>query len=203
MKKLLVLLIVTFVSVGICFSQQDGCEGMHHGEENMHHGEHHKGMEGKAPHKEMMMGKDCHGGKHMGKDKHESHGMYCQNLLGCRKKLELTQDQISSIEKINSSLKKKIIRAESEIKIKKMEINEALKQKNPDFSAAKKKAKEMYEIKTQKKLDKIDAYEESYNTLTKEQKNKLSTIKCKPGKCKSHRKKMKKHGMHHKKHKKN
>jgi len=98
-------------------------------------------------------------------------------LLKLRKELNLTDEQVKTLEKINMDYKKEEIKKQTDIKIIRLELAETLRQNKPDFAAVRSKVKQIAEIQLDLKLAMIDAIEKGFNVLTEEQHEKLNQLK--------------------------
>lgn len=97
--------------------------------------------------------------------------------LKFKEALALSSDQVSSLEKIRTDFQKNSVQIHADIKVAQIDLNSIIKQDNPDFTQARAKVKEISDLQLKYKTSMIVAYENAYNTLTAEQKSKLSQLK--------------------------
>ena len=100
-----------------------------------------------------------------------------KRYLNFRQELNLTDEQVKTLEKIRNDFKRDAIKRQADTKLAHMDLRGIIKQDKPDFSAAKAKIKQISELQLASKLAMIDAMEKGFNTLTSEQQNKLLQIK--------------------------
>ncbi len=128
------------------------------------------------------------GEKGMGRDKEMRHEMgekgekeedvgNVKRYLNSRQELNLTDDQVKTLEKIRNDFKRDAIKRQADIKLARMDLREIIRQDKPDFTAAKSKTKQISELQLASKLAMIDAMEKGYNVLTKEQQEKLPQLR--------------------------
>jgi Spy/CpxP family protein refolding chaperone len=124
-----------------------------------------------------MEGDGSHDGAEMEEHEHMlGGGMGMHGILQFQKDLNLTSDQVSSIQKIRTDAAKDMIHRQADIKANRLDIVNALHQENPDFAAARKSLKQISDLELQQKSAFIDAMEKTYGVLTKEQKTKLPQL---------------------------
>jgi len=121
---------------------------------------------------EMMHGcmKGCGGCKMMGE------GMGCCKkgfFLCCKDKLELTDEQVASLKKIKMSFAKANIQRDADLKIAELELKELLGADKMDMSRVEKKIKSMANMKAEKKISHLKAFEAAKKVLTEEQLGKM------------------------------
>jgi len=92
------------------------------------------------------------------------------------KELKLSDDQMKAIETISSEHRKFRIKKEADIQLARIDLGEILRKGN-DFNAARTKVKEISAMQLDMKLAAIELREKIFNTLTKEQQEKLPKIK--------------------------
>lgn len=89
--------------------------------------------------------------------------------------LELSDAQRENIEKFNIEHKKNMIRLNSEIDIKEIDLHESLR--NHDFSKARKLTEEISDLRQEKAVSRIDKTEMIWKQLTEEQRQQLENCK--------------------------
>lgn len=89
--------------------------------------------------------------------------------LEFREELKLSEQQISSLESILSSLKKAEIKAEASLRIAELELDELLKTEKVDLSKVKSKLQEVAKLQAELKFLHIKANEDAKQVLTQEQ----------------------------------
>ncbi len=102
--------------------------------------------------------------------KHDGNGM----LMHMTEELELTESQVENLQEIHLAHKKSMIQKHSEIKI--LQLDKDVAMKNKDFAEAKKITKNIFEIKQEMALEKLDLLEDQWNLLTDEQKLKAEEM---------------------------
>ncbi|MBI5573902.1 MAG: Spy/CpxP family protein refolding chaperone [Elusimicrobia bacterium] len=100
-----------------------------------------------------------------------------KKYLNCRQELNLTDEQVRVLEKIRNDFRRDAIKRQADMKLVRMDLQETMRQEKPDFAAAKAKIKQISELQFVSKIAMIDAMEKGYNTLTKEQQDKLPQLK--------------------------
>jgi len=100
-----------------------------------------------------------------------------ERYLDLHQELNLTPEQTKTLEKIRYDYKKDAIKREADMKILRLDLMEIIRQKSQDFSAAREKVKQISAQQLDSKLAMIDAMEKGYNTLTKEQQDKLLKLR--------------------------
>jgi len=93
------------------------------------------------------------------------------------KELNLSEEQKKAVENITLEQKRFKVKKEAEIKLARIDLAEILRADKPDFAAAKQKIRDISVMQTDLKLSAIDTREKIFNTLTKEQQDKLPKIK--------------------------
>ena len=91
--------------------------------------------------------------------------------------LNLTKEQLDKIKKIRSSSQKSNIPLRSDIQLKQIELKDLMDADAPDKSAVAAKVKEIDALKTQIKLNRMNARIDCRNVLTKEQKEKMEQMR--------------------------
>lgn len=89
--------------------------------------------------------------------------------------LELTDEQIEKMEALQISSKKDMINTGAELKI--LEINKRTAMKNKDFKQARAITKEIFKLKEQIAIKRIENQEKRWNILTPEQQEKADELK--------------------------
>ena len=92
------------------------------------------------------------------------------------KELNISEEQKKTIENLTLEHKKFRIKKETEIKLARVDLVEILRRSN-DFDATRVKIKEISALQLELKLSAIDIREKIFNTLTKEQQDKLPKIR--------------------------
>ncbi len=91
--------------------------------------------------------------------------------------LNLTKDQMDKIKKIRSNAKKANIPLHSDVQLKHLELKDLMDSDSPDKAAVAGKIKEIDALRTQIKLNHMNARIDCRNVLTKEQKEKLEQLR--------------------------
>lgn len=91
--------------------------------------------------------------------------------------LNLTKEQRDKIKKIHSDLQKLIIPIKSQIELKRIDLKEMIEADNPNKDQIAAKVKEIESLKTQIKINRINARIDTRNLLTKEQRDKLDQMR--------------------------
>lgn len=91
--------------------------------------------------------------------------------------INLSKEQIEKIKKIRSNAKKSNIPLNSDIQLKQMELKDLMDADSPDKAAVAAKVKEIDALKTQIKLNHMNARIDCRNVLTKEQKEKMEQLR--------------------------
>jgi len=97
--------------------------------------------------------------------------------LEFREELDLSDRQISDLESIVSSLRKAEIRAEANLRIAEVELDELLRAEKADLSKVKPKLEEIAKLQAELKFLHIKAEEDAKKILTEEQLRKFGTLK--------------------------
>ncbi|MFA5780474.1 MAG: Spy/CpxP family protein refolding chaperone [Elusimicrobiota bacterium] len=97
--------------------------------------------------------------------------------LKIRQELNLTDEQVKTLEKIRNDFKRDAIKRQADMKLARLDLQETMRQEKPDFASSRAKIKQISELQLATKLAMIDAMEKGYNTLTKEQQDKLLQLK--------------------------
>lgn len=97
--------------------------------------------------------------------------------LKIRQELNLTDEQVKTLEKIRNDFKRDAIKRQADMKLARMDLQETMRKERPDFASSRAKIKQISELQLATKLAMIDAMEKGFNTLTPEQQNKLSQLK--------------------------
>lgn len=92
---------------------------------------------------------------------------------GMPEELNLTKEQTDKIKKIRSAAKKQNIPLKSDIELKEIELRDLMDNDNPDKAAVAAKIKEIDALRTQIKINRMNARIDCHNILTKEQKEKM------------------------------
>ncbi|MFH0947890.1 MAG: Spy/CpxP family protein refolding chaperone [Elusimicrobiota bacterium] len=155
MKRFLGLLVgFLMLGTGFVFAEVSCEKGMEHGKEMKHE-------------KEMMCKKGGRG-EDVGNVK-----WYLKNSA----ELNLTNEQVKSLEKIRMDCKRDAIKRQADIKLARLDLRELIKQEKPDFVSVRAKIKQISELQLTSKFAMIDAMESGFNALTKEQQDKLPQLK--------------------------
>jgi Spy/CpxP family protein refolding chaperone len=96
---------------------------------------------------------------------------------GMPDELALTKDQTDKIKKIRSTARKQNIPLKSDIQLKEIELKELMDADSPDKNAVAAKVKEIDALRTQIKLNRMNARIDCRNVLTKEQKEKMEQMR--------------------------
>ena len=97
--------------------------------------------------------------------------------LKSRQELNLTDEQVKTLEKIRNDFKRDAIKRQADTKLARMDLQETMRKEKPDFTSSRVKIKQISELQLATKLAMIDAMEKGFNTLTKEQQDKLLQLK--------------------------
>lgn len=104
---------------------------------------------------------------------HRGNGINCPDPIGMPEELNLTKEQVDKIKKLRSSSKKQNIPLKSDIELKDMELRDLMDAESPDKTAVAAKIKEIDALRTQIKINRMNARIDCRNVLTKEQKEKM------------------------------
>lgn len=126
--------------------------------------------------------------KGMGRDKEMRHEMgekggkeedvgNVKRYLKSRQELNLTDEQVKTLEKIRNDFKRDAIKRQADMKLARLDLQETMRKEKPDFASSRAKIKQIFELQLATKLAMIDAMEKGFNTLTKEQQDKLLQLK--------------------------
>jgi len=100
-----------------------------------------------------------------------------KGYLNSRQELNLTDEQVKTLEKIRSDFKRDAIKRQADMKLARMDLQETMRREKPDFASTRAKIKQISELQLAAKLVMIDTMEKGYNVLTKEQKDELPKLK--------------------------
>ncbi|MBL7996895.1 Spy/CpxP family protein refolding chaperone [bacterium] len=91
--------------------------------------------------------------------------------------LNLTKDQAAKMKQIRNAARKQNIPLKGDMQLKQMELQDLMAMDSPDKNAIAVKVKEIDAIRTQIKLNKMNARIDCRNVLTKEQKEKMEQMR--------------------------
>lgn len=91
--------------------------------------------------------------------------------------LNLTKDQTDKMKKIRNTARKQNIPIKGDIQLKQMELQDLMAMDSPDKNAIAVKVKEIDALRTQIKLNKMNARIDCRNVLTKDQKDKIEQMR--------------------------
>lgn len=91
--------------------------------------------------------------------------------------LNLTKDQTDKMKKIRNTARKQNIPLKGDIQLKQMELQELMAMDSPDKNTIALKVKEIDALRTQVKLNKMNARIDCRNVLTKDQKDKIEQMR--------------------------
>ena len=94
-----------------------------------------------------------------------------------REELSLSEQQISELESVLSAFKKAQIRAEANLRIAEVELEELLRADKVDLPEVKSKLEHMAKLRAELKFLHIKANEDAKKILTEEQRRKFETLK--------------------------
>ncbi len=97
--------------------------------------------------------------------------------LKSRQELNLTDEQVKTLEKIRNDFKRDAIKRQADKKLACMDLKEIMRPEKPNFASSRAKVKQISELQLASKLAMIDAMEKGFNTLTKEQQEKFLQLK--------------------------
>ena len=120
-----------------------------------------------------MMHQMMHGGIGSGMEGHFAAGFY----LGFKEMLELSDEQIASLEAIGLSFGKEAIRKGADIRIAELELGMLLDQDQLDLNQIETRLREADGLRTELKLSRIRALESAKNILTEEQHARWESLK--------------------------
>lgn len=100
-----------------------------------------------------------------------------KRYLNSRQELNLTDDQVKTLEKIRNDFKRDAIKRQADMKLARMDLQETMRKEKPNFASSRAKIKQISELQLATKLAMIDAMEKGFNTLTSEQQDKLPQLK--------------------------
>ena len=104
-------------------------------------------------------------------------GMVLPDPEGLPDELKLTKEQMDKIKKIRNTARKQNIPIKSDIQLKQIELKELMDSDSPDKNAIAAKVKDIDALRTQVKLNRINARIDCRNTLTKEQREKMEQMR--------------------------
>lgn len=96
---------------------------------------------------------------------------------GAAEKVDLSKDQKDKIRKIRGETKKQNITLRGSLELKQIELRELLDAENPSKEQIAAKVKEIESLKTQMKMNHINARLDCRNILTKEQREKMDQMR--------------------------
>ena len=151
MKKLVFVVIGVIAVIGLLTAFDGDCGG--HGDGERH------------PMKDKMF----KGGEHpkMMQGRHDGFQMMCEEL-------DLTDEQKEQMEDLRISSRKDMIVTEADLKILEIDKRSALKDK--DFKQAKAVTKEIFKLRQQGAIKRIEQHEQRWNILTPKQKEKAEEL---------------------------
>ena len=134
----------------------------------------HKGYAGHGGHSKHHYAKSGHG-SHKSHGGHGSHSSKCffSHLLSFRHKLQLTNSQVESIQKMRFEYRKDSVLLHAEKEVAKMEFDRLVHGKTVNESAIRAAGEKIIEIKTKKIRAKVEAKIAVMKLLTDEQRNKV------------------------------
>ena len=152
MKKLAFVVIGVIAVIGLLTAFDGDGRGFNEGE--------HHPMRGKmfkdGDHQKMMQGK------------HNEYQMMCEEL-------DLTDEQKEQMEDLHIKNRKEMITERANLELLEIDMRSAMKDKN--FKQAKSVTKEIFKMKQDIAISRIDQQEERWNILTPEQKEKAEELK--------------------------
>jgi Spy/CpxP family protein refolding chaperone len=151
MKKLVFVVIGIIAVIGLLTAFDGDCRRHNDGERH--------------PMKDKMFKDGCNPG--MMQEMHDGYQMMCEEL-------DLSGDQKEQMENLRINGKKERIVAEADLKLLGIDKMGALKDK--DFEQAKAITKEIFKLKQQGAIKRIEQHEKRWNILTSEQKKKAKEL---------------------------
>ena len=125
---------------------------------------HHMGMHG---------GMMCHHGMMGMKGKGKWVIFLISKVLKMRDDLKLSDDQVKNLKSIRADLIRSKMKLMADIKIAKFEMKEAFSIMNPNFDIIRSTIKNIINMKLEKKMAMVDAFEKTSKVLTADQKKKF------------------------------
>lgn len=136
------------------------------------------------------MGMGMHGCQHhhfMGMGMHGKMGMMhhgkwvvmlITKVLKMKDELKLNDDQLNKLKSIRADFVRNAMKLKADITIAKLDMMDAFSMKDPDFNQLRTATKNIMNMKTEKKMALIDAFEKSSKVLTPDQKTKFRDMMC-------------------------
>ena len=100
-----------------------------------------------------------------------------QALIDSRDKLELTDEQVTALKSIESSLKKKAIRQKADLQVAEIELGEILNEAGVKISSVESKLKQIEALRTEIRLGQIKAQLNVRDILSDEQRKEWKSVK--------------------------
>jgi Spy/CpxP family protein refolding chaperone len=103
-------------------------------------------------------------------------GISITKILRYSQELQLTDEQIKSLQSLLSDYVRATIKHQADIRITQLDLSDILREENPDFEKARSLAKNISDLTLQIELSVLDSYKQGLLLLSGEQKGKLSLM---------------------------